>query len=178
MKLKNRLLTFIFSVFFFPLLLFIVLFEINTYVNYKKQYLQQREENLKRLESIYENKIESINKNIDILAGETRNQTVLDTKITDEISFLKKTNPEYEHVFYIDYFSGARVIDESKSNELNKIFDSLKDEETEFFISNPYIDKVSNKSTVTFIKKIHQLNFPISKLATRNSPHENHFRTK
>ncbi len=154
MKLKNRLLTFIFSVFFFPLLLFIVLFEINTYVNYKKQYLQQREENLKRLESVYENKIESINKNIDILAGETRNQTVLDTKITDEISFLKKTNPEYEDVFYIDYFSGARVIDESKSNELNKIFDSLKDEETEFFISNPYIDKVSNKSTVTFIKKI------------------------
>ena len=154
MKLKNRLLTFVFSVFFFPLLLFIVLFEINTYVNYKKQYLQQREENLKRLESVYENKIESINKNIDILAGETRNQTVLDTKITDEISFLKKTNPEYEDVFYIDYFSGARVIDESKSNELNKIFDSLKDEETEFFISNPYIDKVSNKSTVTFIKKI------------------------
>ena len=148
MKLKNRLLTFIFSVFFFPLLLFIVLFEINTYVNYKKQYLQQREENLKRLESVYENKIESINKNIDILAGETRNQTVLDTKITDEISFLKKTNPEYEDVFYIDYFSGARVIDESKSNELNKIFDSLKDEETEFFISNPYIDRVSNKSTV------------------------------
>ena len=55
MKLKNRLLTFVFSVFFFPLLLFIVLFEINTYVNYKKQYLQQREENLKRLESVYEN---------------------------------------------------------------------------------------------------------------------------
>ena len=154
MKLKNRLLAFIFSVFFFPLLLFIVLFEINTYVNYKNQYLQQREENLKKLESVYENKIESINKNIDILAGETRNQTVLNTKITDEINFLKKTNPEYEDVFYIDYFSGARIINESKSNELNKIFDSLKDEDTEFFISNPYIDRVSNKSTVTFIKKI------------------------
>lgn len=154
MKLKNRLLTFVFSVSFFPLLMFIVLFEINTYMNYKKQYLQQREENLKRLESVYENKIESINKNIDVLAGETRNQTVLDTKITDEISFLKKTNPEYEDVFYVDYFSGARVINESKSSELNKIFDSLKDEETEFFISNPYIDKVSNKSTITFIKKI------------------------
>ena len=155
MKLKNRLLVWTFSVFFFPLFLFIILFELNTYTAYKKQYISEKEESLKKLEQVYENKIENISGNIDVLADETRSLKAIDTaKISESINFLKKINIEYEDIFYIDSLSGVKIIEESKNNELNKIFDNLKDNNIEFFISNPYLDKVSNKNVITFIKII------------------------
>ena len=91
MKLKNRLLVWTFSVFFFPLFLFIILFELNTYTAYKKQYISEKEESLKKLEQVYENKIENISGNIDVLADETRSLKAIDTaKISESINFLKK----------------------------------------------------------------------------------------
>lgn len=159
MRLKNRLLVWTFSVFFFPLFLFIILFELNTYVTYKKQYILEKEGNLKKLEKVYEDKIENIIGNIDVLAEETRSFQAGDTaKISDSINFLEKTNLEYEDVFYIDSFSGVKIIDENKNNELNKIFENLKDNNIEFFISSPYLDKVSNKNVITFIKIIKKNN--------------------
>ena len=155
MKLKNRLLVWTFSVFFFPLFLFIILFELNTYTAYKKQYISEKEESLKKLEQVYENKIENISGNIDVLADETRSLKAMNTtKISKSINFLKKINIEYENIFNIDSLSGVKIIEESKNNELNKIFDNLKDNNIEFFISNPYLDKVSNKNVITFIKII------------------------
>ena len=153
MRLKNKLLSWVFSLFFIPLLIFFALAVSGTYNRYKSNYSLIKEDSIIRLQENYYEKINSIENDAEGFIGSIKAGDSPET-INEKINFMKNLNNEYEHIFYIDSYNNTELTDNTDSVELKKLISEIKNETFEFFISNPYIDKVSNKSTVTFIKKI------------------------
>ena len=158
MRLKNKLLSWIFSLFFIPLLIFFVFSVSGIYNRYKNNYSDIKEENLTRLQENYYGKISRIESSAERFIESIKNDNSAET-VNEKINFLKTLNSEYEHVFYIDSYNNIEITDNTDSNELRKLISESKSENFEFFISNPYLDKASNKYMITFVKKIKINNF-------------------
>ncbi|MCP1223089.1 methyl-accepting chemotaxis protein [Sebaldella sp. S0638] len=158
MRLKNKLLSWIFSLFFIPLLIFFVFSVSGIYNRYKNNYSDIKEENLTRLQENYYGKISRIESSAERFIESIKNDNSTET-VNEKINFLKTLNREYEHVFYIDSYNNIEITDNTDSNELRKLISESKSENFEFFISNPYLDKASNKYMITFVKKIKINNF-------------------
>ncbi len=158
MRLKNRLLIWIFSLFFIPLLVFFVLAVSGTYSRYKSNYSLIKEESITRLQENYYEKINNIENDAGGFIESIKSGTSAEV-VNEKIDFMKSLNSEYEHIFYIDTYNNMEITDNIDNNELKKLISEAKSENFEFFISNPYLDKASNKYMVTFIKKIKISNF-------------------
>ena len=158
MRLKNKFLIWIFSLFFIPLLVFFALAVSGTYSRYKSNYSLIKEESITELQENYYEKINNIENNAERFIESIKAGTTPET-VNEKIDFMKSLNNEYEHIFYIDTYNNIQITDNTDNNELKKLISEAKNENFEFFISNPYLDKASNKYMVTFVKKIKISNF-------------------
>ena len=158
MKLKNKLLSWVFSLFFVPMLIFFGLSVSDIYNRYKNNYSEIKEENLTRLQENYYEKISRIENDAEGFIKSVKDDNNVET-VTEKIDFLKSLNSEYEHIFYIDSYNNMEISDNIDNNEIRKVMGEVKDDNFEFFISNPYLDKASNKYMITFVKKIRTGNF-------------------
>ena len=158
MRLKNKLLSWVFSLFFIPLLIFFALAVSGTYNRYKSNYSLIKEDSIIRLQENYYEKINSIENDAEGFIGSIKAGDSPET-INEKINFMKNLNNEYEHIFYIDSYNNTELTDNTDSVELKKLISEIKNETFEFFISNPYLDKASNKYMITFVKKIKISNF-------------------
>ncbi len=158
MRLKNKLLSWIFSLFFIPLLIFFALAVSGTYNRYKSNYSLIKEDSIIRLQENYYEKINSIENDAEGFIGSINAGDSPET-VNEKIDFMKNLNSEYEHIFYIDSYNNMEITDNTDNNELKKLISEIKSETFEFFISNPYLDKASNKYMITFVKKIRISNF-------------------
>ena len=158
MRLKNKLVSWIFSLFFIPLLIFFALAVSGTYNRYKSNYSLIKEDSIIRLQENYYEKINSIENDAKGFIEGIKTGDSPET-VNEKIDFMKNLNNEYEHIFYIDSYNNMELTDNTDSIELRKLISEIKSETFEFFISNPYLDKASNKYMITFVKKIKISNF-------------------
>ncbi|MDR2879943.1 MAG: methyl-accepting chemotaxis protein [Fusobacteriales bacterium] len=158
MRLKNKLLSWIFSLFFIPLLIFFALAVSGTYNRYKSNYSLIKEDSIIRLQENYYEKINSIENDAEGFIRSIKAEDSPET-VNEKIDFMKNLNNQYEHIFYIDSYNNIELTDNTDSIEMKKLVSEINDKTFEFFISNPYLDKVSNKYMITFVKKIKISNF-------------------
>lgn len=158
MRLKNKLISFVFSLFFFPLLIFFVLSVSGIYGKYKNNYSRLKEKNLTKIQENYYVEINKIETDAERFIENIKNDSNNAGIIKEKKDFLKSLNNEYEDIFYIDSYNNIEIFDNTDNAELNKIIGEIKNNDFDFFISNPYLDKVSNKNMITFVKKIKSSN--------------------
>ena len=112
MRLKNKLLIWIFSLFFIPLLIFFVLSVSGIYSRYKSNYSEIKEQNITKLRENYYEKINRIENDakgfIESAKGDSNAES-----IREKTDFLKNLNNEYEHIFYIDSYNNIEVTDDT-----------------------------------------------------------------
>jgi methyl-accepting chemotaxis protein len=159
MKLKNKLLSWVFSLFFIPLLIFFVLSISGIYSRYKNNYSVQKEKSLTNLQNSYYENMSKIETDAGIFIESVKNEGSNGEIIEEKINFLKNLNSQYEYVFYIDTYNNLEITDYANSSEIKSLMGKAKNEDFSFFISSPYLDKASNRYMITFMKKIKNSNF-------------------
>lgn len=145
MKLKNRFLICLFLLFFFPVLIFLILF-----INQNRLNSNIRNEETKNyLSSIYNEKLTTVENHLSTLNKISDNME----NINNYIKILKELNDDYEDVFYIDYSNPDVTIVNQKYYELISEFQKEGAKNSSVFISEPYKDIISGENVITFFKK-------------------------